>query len=44
MDPYNEVKVIRAPSLKRGKNDERLSDRVSLKIINFIDFFFVQQT
>jgi hypothetical protein len=39
MDPYNEVKVIRAPSLKRGKNDERLSDRVSLKIINFIDFF-----
>lgn len=27
MDPVN---VIRAPSLKRGKNDERLSDRVSL--------------
>lgn len=28
MDPVN---VIRAPSLKRGKPDERLSDRVSIK-------------
>lgn len=28
MDPVN---VIRAPSLKRGKADERLSDRVSIK-------------
>lgn len=27
MDPVN---VIRAPSLKRGKADERLSDRVSI--------------
>lgn len=29
MDPVN---VIRAPSLKRGKADERLSDRVSIKL------------
>lgn len=29
MEPSNEVKVIRAPSLKRGKTDERLSERVS---------------
>lgn len=28
MDPVN---VIRAPSLKRGKPDERLSDRVSIE-------------
>lgn len=31
MEPSNEVKVIRAPSLKRGKPDERLSERVSKK-------------
>ncbi|XP_063699886.1 mitogen-activated protein kinase-binding protein 1 isoform X2 [Culicoides brevitarsis] len=31
MEPSNEVKVIRAPSLKRGKNDERLSERIKLK-------------
>ncbi|XP_059616875.1 mitogen-activated protein kinase-binding protein 1 isoform X5 [Phlebotomus argentipes] len=31
MEPRSEVKVIRAPSLKRGKNDERLSDRIKLK-------------
>lgn len=30
MDPVN---VIRAPSLKRGKADERLSDRVSIKLL-----------
>lgn len=27
----DQVNVIRAPSLKRGKADERLSDRVSIK-------------
>lgn len=36
MDPVN---VIRAPSLKRGKADERLSDRVSNTIV--ITYYFI---
>lgn len=35
MDPVN---VIRAPSLKRGKPDERLSDRVSIDFFLAIDY------
>lgn len=36
MDPVN---VIRAPSLKRGKADERLSDRVSV-ILSIFECIF----
>ena len=32
MDPVN---VIRAPSLKRGKPDERLTERVSIEVFLF---------
>lgn len=39
MDPVN---VIRAPSLKRGKADERLSDRVSIFSLHF--FFAIVKT
>ncbi|XP_055635458.1 uncharacterized protein LOC129775144 isoform X2 [Toxorhynchites rutilus septentrionalis] len=33
MNPYAEHNVIRAPSLKRGKNDEGLNNRIKLKKI-----------
>lgn len=33
MNPYSEHNVIRAPSLKRGKNDEGLNNRIKLKKI-----------
>lgn len=42
MNPYAEHNVIRAPSLKRGKNDEGLNNRVSTSVsakfvVNFED-------
>lgn len=41
MDPVN---VIRAPSLKRGKPDERLSDRVSIEFFPAIDYLLLLVT
>lgn len=38
MDPVN---VIRAPSLKRGKPDERLTDRVSVKSVMIMMISFL---
>lgn len=35
------VNVIRAPSLKRGKADERLSDRVSIKVNSVLEMRFL---
>lgn len=41
MDPVN---VIRAPSLKRGKPDERLSGRVSIEFFPAIDYLLLLAT
>lgn len=42
MEEYSAMaqgKVIRAPSLKRGKAEERITDRVS--VLNFLSLYFL---